>query len=443
MADVRPQIKIPPPGPKAKALIEKDDRVTSPSYIKEYPLVIDRGEGSFVYDVDGNKYLDLMAGIAVTSTGYNHPKVVNAIKSAADKFLHICFTDFYYESAIDICSRLANVVPGMGPKKVFLTNSGTEAVEGAIKLARYHTKRTNIIAFHGAFHGRTYGAISLNSSKAKQRAFFGPLMPGVHHVPYANPYRCPNHKPANFCAQNCTCTDFIEKDLFNSRVDPKEVAAIFIEPVLGEGGYVVPPLKFLQDLRRICDKHGILLVFDEIQSGVGRTGEMFAAETLGVSPDIILAAKGLASGMPLGAIIARESVMTWSRGTHGSTFGGNPVSCAAGVATLEVVEGLLPHIRETGKFALGEAQKLKLKHPKCIGDVRGLGLMVGIEFVEQDGSPATELVGKLEQMAFRKGLLLLSCGQSTIRLAPPLVITQAELRVGFEIMSECISELTK
>ncbi len=441
MTTLLPEIKIAPPGPKARAVIERDKKFTSPSYIKEYPLVVDRGEGSWLYDVDGNRFLDLMSGIAVASTGHSHPKVVAAIKAASEKFLHVCGTDFYYESFAAICEKLASYLPAMGPKKVFLTNSGTEAVDGALKLVRHHTRRQHVIAFKGGFHGRTYGAISLNSSKVGQRAFFGPLVPGVLHIPYAYPYRCPLGQKAEACKKSCGCAKVLETDWFLNHVDPREVAAIFVEPVLGEGGYVVPPESFLQDLRRICNTHGIVLVFDEIQSGIGRTGEMFAAEAFGVAPDVVLSAKGLASGMPLGAIIAKESVMTWPRGSHGSTFGGNPVACAAALVTLELVDGLLPHVRSVGSSLLEGLAALAKDHP-VIGDIRGLGLMVGAEFAEPSTrEPAGNYVGDLEQLAFRKGLLLLSCGKSTIRFAPPLVISKEEIDVGLRVLGECLSEL--
>jgi 4-aminobutyrate aminotransferase len=441
MSTLHPEIKVAPPGPNARAIIERDRRFSSPSYIKEYPLVVERGEGSWLYDVDGNRFLDLMSGIAVASTGHAHPKVVEAIRTASEKFLHVCGTDFYYESFAAICEKLASYLPAMGPKKVFLTNSGTEAVDGALKLVRHHTRRQNVIAFKGGFHGRTYGAISLNSSKVGQRAFFGPLVPGVLHIPYAYPYRCPRGQPQGECARNCGCARVLETDWFLNHVDPREVAAIFVEPVLGEGGYVVPPQNFLQDLRRICDTHGIVLVFDEIQSGIGRTGAMFAAEAFGVAPDIVLSAKGLASGMPLGAIIAKESVMTWPRGSHGSTFGGNPVSCAAALATLELVEGLLPQVRRVGGALKDGLDRLKQSHP-VIGDIRGLGLMVGAEFVQPSSrEPLGTYVGDLEQLAFAKGLLLLSCGKSTIRFAPPLVITEEEVAVGLQTLEGCLDEL--
>jgi 4-aminobutyrate aminotransferase len=419
----RPEILVPPPGPKAQAIIEVDRKHSSPSYIKEYPLVVERGEGPWVTDVDGNTYLDFMAGIAVTSTGHCHPQVVQAIVDAAHKFLHICGTDFYYDSFSRLCERLAGYLPGMGPKKIFLSNSGTEAVEGALKLVRHHTRRQYVIAFKGGFHGRTYGAISLNSSKVGQRAFFGPLVPGVIHIPYG-----------------CDAK-VLEHDLFLNHVDPREIAAIFVEPILGEGGYVVPPAGFLQELRRICDQHGMVLVFDEVQSGIGRTGHMFAAEHFGVMPDVVCVAKGIASGMPIGAIIAREKVMTWPRGSHGSTYGGNPVCCAAALATLDVVEELMPQVRRVGAHLLAGVKKLAAKHP-IIADVRGVGLMIGAEFLHpQTREPAAAYVGELEQLAFRRGLLLLSCGKSTIRFAPPLVLTEAEVDVGLDILDRCLGEL--
>lgn len=439
--ELYPEIKGSLPGPKGKAIIDLDNKYASPSYIKEYPLVVERGEGPWVIDVDGNRFLDMMAGIAVTSTGHSHPKVVKAIQDSAAKFLHICPTDFYYDSFAKLCEKLAGYLPKMGPKKIFLSNSGTEAVEGAIKLARHHTKRQYIVAFKGAFHGRTMGAISLNSSKVTQKAFFGPLIPNVLHIPYAYPYRCPNKNPAPVCETACTCATALETDWFPSHVDPKEIAAVFVEPILGEGGYVMPPKKFLQDLRRICDQHGILLVFDEVQSGIGRTGKMFAAEVFDVMPDIILSAKGIASGMPIGAIIAKESIMTWPRASHGSTYAGNPVCCAAAIATLEIVEELMPQVTRVGEFLVAGLRDLQKKH-KIIGDIRGVGLMIGAEFVNpKTKEPAGEYVADLEQMAFRKGVLLLSCGKSTIRFAPPLVVTEHEMKIALKCLDECMTEL--
>ena len=426
-----PSIIVPPPGSKALATIEKDCRYASPSYIKEYPLVVERGEGAMVQDVDGNRFLDFMTGIAVASTGHAHPKVVSAIKDAAEKFLHICATDFYYESFADLCERLARVGPGPDVKRVFLTNSGAEAVEGAIKLARSHTRRANLIAFEGAFHGRTIGAISLNSSKTKYRRHFGPLLSGVHHLPYANPYRPVDWKRA-------------AEELFAQRVAPDEIAAVFIEPILGEGGYVVPPREFLEYWRSFCDEHGALLVFDEVQSGIGRTGEMFASSTFGVVPDVTLTAKGLASGMPIGAIIAKESVMSWEQGSHGSTFAGNPVCCAAALATLDLIEGgLAANARRMGKVLFDGLLELKEKHD-VIGDVRGKGLMIGVEFVRDRATkaPYPELVPQIETEAFGRGLLLLGCGRSVIRLAPALVIDEEDVAIALRILDESLEALT-
>ncbi len=438
---MKPAIRHCPPGPNAKKIIEKDRAYSSPSYIKEYPLVVDKGQGVWIYDVDGNRYIDFMAGIASASTGHSHPKIVQAIQNASSKFIHVCSTDFYYESFADLCEKLTHYVPSMGKKKVFLTNSGTEAVEGAIKLVRYHTRRQNIIAFKGAFHGRTMGSISLTSSKVHQRAFFGPFLPGILHVPYANPYRCSYGKKN--CENECECALRIESDWFKSHVDPNEVAAIFIEPVLGEGGYVVPPKKFIRDLRAICDKYGIVLVFDEIQSGVGRTGYMYASDYFEVPPDVLLSAKGLGSGMPIGAIVAKESVMTWPRGSHGSTYAGNPVCCAAAIATLNVVEELLPSIRSVGEYFISKLRDIQKSHP-VMGDVRGLGLMIGVELIDPlTMKPDSKFMSDLEQLAFSKGLLLIGCGDSTIRFAPPLIINREEIDVGLEIFEECLVELEK
>ena len=443
MAKSYPSISTPPPGPKARRIIEQDAAFASPSYIKEYPLVVERGEGAMIEDVDGNRYLDFMAGIAVASTGHSHPKVVAAIETAAKKFLHICSTDFYYPAFARVCERLAKLAPGPEPKKVFLTNSGTEATEGAIKLARSHTRRQNIIAFRGGFHGRTMGAISLDASKVRYRAGFGPLLPGVYHLPYADPYRCPLGHKTNECRDSLACCLEAAESLFRERLDPHEVAAVFIEPILGEGGYIVPPRAFLQHWREFCDRYGAVLVFDEVQSGMGRTGFMFASQLFDVTPDVTLLAKGLASGMPLGAIIAKESVMTWKRGTHGSTFGGNPVCCAAAEATIDLIEGSLLHnAARVGKVLLDGARELQRKHD-VIGDVRGAGLMIGIEFVEdrQTKEPKHLIVTHIERHAFEKGLLLLGCGQSTIRIAPPLVIDEEDARTGLRILDEVLTEL--
>jgi 4-aminobutyrate aminotransferase len=436
-----PKILVPPPGPKARAIVERDEAWTASCYIKEYPLVVSRGEGVMVEDVDGNRYLDFMAGIAVCSTGYGHPKVVAAVKDAADRFLHICGSDFYYEGMAALCERLARIAPGSSKKRVFLTNSGTEATEGAIKLARYATRRTAIIAFRGAFHGRSTGAVSLTSSKARQHAGFGPLLPDVHHIPFAYRYRC------QWCADKPACTrgciDVLEQDLFTRHLDPHDVAAIFVEPIQGEGGYVVPPPGWLRDLRGVCDKYGILLVADEVQSGVGRTGKMWACDHEGVEPDILLTAKGLGSGMPIGAIVAKESVSTWESGSHGSTFGGNPVCCAAALATLDLIEGgLMANAVAMGERLQAGVRRLAERHP-CIGDVRGVGLMVGVEFVKDRATrePAPDLVERLVQGAFRRGLLLLGAGKSSLRLAPPLVVGAGDIDTALSMIDAGLGEI--
>ena len=436
-----PRIVVPPPGPKAKAVVARHDQWASTSYPKEYPLVIAGGERAMVEDVDGNRYLDFMAGIAVTSTGYNHPKVVAAVREAAGKFLHICGADFYFEGFARLCERLAKLAPGPSKKRVFLSNSGAEAVEGAMKLARHSTGRAAFVAFSGSFHGRTYGALSLTASKAVQRSGFGPFLPEVYHVPYAYPYRCDFCRGEAACTMGCVAN--IEADLFGRRLDPNNVAAMVVEPVQGEGGYVVPPRGFLPRLRALCDRHGILLICDEVQSGVGRTGKMFACEHEGVEPDVITVAKGLGSGMPIGALIAKESVMKWGPGAHGSTFGGNPVCCAAALATLDLVEGeFMANARTVGARLLAGAQRLGEKH-RAIGEVRGLGLMIGIEFVKDRATrePHPELVRQLEQLAFRKGLLLLGAGRSSLRLAPPLVVDEYDVDTALAIIDQCLAEL--
>lgn len=436
-ADSRPQaeyprILVPPPGPRAKTIIERDMAYASPSYIKEYPLVPETGAGAMVEDVDGNRFIDWMAGIAVSSTGYKHPHVTAAVHAAADKFLHICGTDFYYQTFSDLIERLAQSVKGRERRRVFLTNSGTEAVEGAIKLARHHTKRHALISFHSAFHGRSYAAMSLGTSKVKYRRGFGPLLSGVYTLPFHNPYR--NTVDEVLHAAHT---------LFETQVAPDEVAAVIMEPMQGEGGYVIPDREFLQFWRKFCTDHGIVLIYDEIQTGVGRTGHMWAADHFGVEPDVILTAKGLGSGLPIGAIIAKESVMTWPRGSHGSTFGGNPVACAAALATLDVIaDGVAENAVAMGDRLRKGVEKLAEKHP-VIGDVRGVGLFIGVEFVtdRKTKEPASEFVGQLEQLAFRKGLLLLGCGKSVIRIAPPLVLNAYDVDTGLAILDECLTEL--
>ncbi|HEY2990103.1 MAG TPA: acetyl ornithine aminotransferase family protein [Candidatus Binatia bacterium] len=416
-----PSIKIKPPGPKAKEVIERDEQYAAPAYGRVYPLVVKQGKGVAIEDVDGNLFLDFTAGIAVASTGHSHPEVVKAIQEQAGKFLHICGSDFYYEPMARLAEKLARLAPGAAPKKVFLTNSGTEAVEAAIKLARYATKRTHLVAFLGAFHGRTLGALSLTASRSSHRAHFGPLLPDVHHVAYG-----------------MEGLQTLENELFRHEVAPDEVAAIFFEPIQGEGGYIVPPPEFLRKLGEICRRHKILLIADEIQSGFGRTGKMFACEHWGVEPDVLCVAKGIASGLPLGAMIAGSDISTWQHGNHGSTFGGNPVACAAALATIELIEnGLMANAAEVGSYLKEKLCKLKATQPG-IRDVRGMGLMVGVELAGAQGTSAADVRNRVVRNAFENGLLLLGCGESTIRFCPPLIVTKSEVDVAVEIFAAAL-----
>lgn len=428
------------PGPKAKKIIAHDHNSLSPSFTRPYPFVMERGQGSLVWDVDGNRFLDFSAGIAVNVTGHAHPTVVKAIRQQAGKFLHMSGTDFYYPSQVQLAERLTKIAPGDGAKRVFFTNSGTESIEAAMKLARHHTGRSQFIAFYGAFHGRTLGALSLTASKAVYRAGFSPHMPDVTHVPFAYCYRCPFNLKFPSC--NIACVDHIEDTIFRHKVPPSEVAAIVVEPIQGEGGYIVPPDGWLAKLAALAKKHGIALIADEVQTGMGRTGKWFASEHWGVEPDIIALAKGIASGMPLGAVIAKKEVMDWGPGAQGSTFGGNPVSCAAALATLDLIEhGLMKNARVTGKQLLDRLSAMAMSHP-CIGDVRGKGLMVGVELVKDKWSkaPATDLAKRVIQRAFEKGLLLLGCGQSTVRFMPALNVDSDAVETALSIFEEALTE---
>lgn len=420
-----PWVETPLPGPNAQALIERDHRHCSPSYTRDYPLVVRRAVGSVIEDVDGNRFLDFAAGIAVCATGHCHPKVVEAIERQAKSLIHICGSDFYYPSMVDLMERLAGLVPGKQSQHVYLTNSGTEAVEAAIKLSRYHSNRKWLIAFHGAFHGRTMGALALTCSKAKQQERFGPLIPMVAHVPYGD-------------------VEAIESQLFRYKMAPKEVAAVFVEAIQGEGGYVVPDSSFLPKLRALCDKHGILLVCDEIQSGVGRTGKWFAFEHFDVVPDIILMAKGLASGMPLGAVIARREVMDWEPGTQGTTFGGNPVCCAAALATLDLVESTyMANSGRLGEHLLAGLNEIALSR-KVMSNARGLGLMCAVDIIsKKTGKPDLRLRGRILQAAFERGLIILPCGEHSIRFCPPLCINKTQLDVGLRIFDEVVATVVK
>jgi 4-aminobutyrate aminotransferase len=438
-----PNLLTPLPGPKAKALIARDAQFISPSYTRGYPLVAKSGRGAMVEDVDGNVFLDFAAGIAVVSTGHCHPRVVEAIQKQAAELIHISCTDFYYTGLVELAERLAAVAPGKEAKKVYFGNSGTEATEAAIKLARYHTRRDKIIAFHGCFHGRTLGALSLTASKAVQRKGFGALLAGVFHIPYPNSYRCPHGNPSP-----CTCVEsvtYLEREIFKRMVDPEEVAAIFIEPIQGEGGYVPAPKEFLLELQRICRKHGILLVCDEVQSGMGRTGKWWASEHAGIEPDILCVAKGIASGMPLSATIARASLMDWKPGAHASTFGGNPVCVAAALATMDLLETqYIENARRVGEFFMGRMKDWPARH-RIVGDVRGKGLMIGVEIVRDQKTKerAGDLREAIVDLAFEKGLLLLGAGENTIRIAPPLVIDEEQAAFAAQTLDACIGEVEK
>jgi 4-aminobutyrate aminotransferase len=437
--DTRQVLKLPVPGPKARALLERDTANVSPSYTRSYPFVMERGAGTEAWDVDGFRYLDFTSGIAVNATGHSHPDVVKAIQDQAEKFIHMSGTDFYYEVQIRLAEKVNSLAPGDEPKKLFFTNSGTESVEAAFKLARYHTRRPYTIAFVGAFHGRTMGALSLNGSKALHKAGFAPLVPGAIHTPYAYCYRCPMGKTYGKCAIDCV--QHIEKTIFQKIAQPHEVAAIFVEPIQGEGGYIVPPPEFLPMLREIADKHGILLVADEIQSGFGRTGKMFAMEHWDVVPDILTLAKGIASGMPLGAMVARASLMSWKPGSHGNTFGGNPLACAAALETIRLIEGgLMNNAIVMGQRMMEALQERRHKHPS-IGDIRGKGLMVGIELVmnQETKEPAPHLRDDAVNKAFERGLLLLGCGPNSIRFIPPLNVSAQHIDEGMEIFDEALT----
>ncbi|HTU50006.1 MAG TPA: acetyl ornithine aminotransferase family protein [Acidobacteriaceae bacterium] len=431
------------PGPKAKAVVDADTKWLSPSYTRSYPLVAKRGRGVRIEDVDGNQFLDFAAGIGVCSTGHCHPKVVKAIQEQAAELIHMSGTDFYYEAMIQLAERVSKIAPMPGPHKFYYGNSGAEAIECALKLARYHTGRQNIIAFYGAFHGRTMGALSLTASKAQQRRRFGPLVPGITHVRYPYAYRGCSGGPQEEEAFALGCARFIEEKLFKTTMPPEEVAAIFVEPIQGEGGYVVAPTIFMQELRKICDRHGILLVADEVQSGVGRSGKWWAIEHSGVEPDIVCIAKGIASGMPLSICMTRAHIMDWKPGSHASTFGGNPVAIAAAMATLDVLER--EGVANTVKVGNAIMQRLKewpKKHP-IVGDVRGRGLMIGIEIVKDQATreTAAEWRNQIETLAFDRGLLILGCGETSIRLAPPLIVTPEEADIALDILEESIAEV--
>jgi len=429
------------PGPKAASYVARDKEAVSPSYTRSYPFVMDQGEGSLAWDVDGNRYIDFNAGIAVAATGHAHPRVVKAIQEQAAKFIHMAGTDFYYRVQIELAEKLNSLVPGDEPKQVFFTNSGTEAVEAALKLARYHTGRPHILAFLGAFHGRTMGAVSLTASKVLQRRGFTPLLPGVTHIAYGYCYRCAYNLEYPSC--DIACVDYIESTVFKQLVPADEVAAIFVEPIQGEGGYIVPPPEYHVRLKGLAEKYDILFVADEIQMGMGRTGKWFSIEHWGVVPGITTIAKGIASGMPLGAMVAKKELMDWPFGAHGTTFGGNPVSCAAASATIQVIEeeGLIENAARMGQRMIDAAQEMQRRH-SVIGDVRGKGLIVGLELVKdrETKEPAHDLRDEVVDRAFKKGLLILGCGPSTVRFVPALTIEADIVDEALAIFEEALKE---
>ena len=444
-AQYGPKLVCPLPGPKARAAVEADVRLISPSYTRSYPLVAKRGRGIRVEDVDGNEFLDFAAGIAVVSTGHCHPEVVAAIQKQAAELIHISGTDFYNEPLTDLADRLSAVAPMPGPHKFFYGNSGAEAIECALKLARYHTGRQNIISFLGAFHGRTMGALSLTGSKPQQKRRFSPLVPGVTHVRYPYAYRGCTGGPQQEEAFALGCARYIEDKLFKTILPPEEVAAIFVEPIQGEGGYVVAPDNFLHELRAICNRHGILLVVDEVQSGAGRTGKWWAIEHSGVEPDMVCMAKGIASGMPLGVCMTKAAIMDWVPGSHASTFGGNPVSIAAALATMDIIETeALANAGRVGALMLDRLRGWVNTHP-MVGDVRGRGLMIGIELVKDKASrePAAAVRNRVETLAFERGLMVLGCGETSIRLCPPLILREEEATVALDILEEALTVVEK
>jgi len=435
-----PEIKTELPGPKAKEIVAGDARYVSPSYTRAYPLVIKRGFGAMIEDLDGNIFLDFNAGVAVCATGHSHPKVVEAISKQAAEFIHLAACDYYYPQLVQLGEKLERVTPGTFPKRTHFGNSGAEAVEGALKVARYATRRDKFIAFYGGFHGRTLGALSLTCSKAAQRRGFGRQVLDVTHIPYPNPLRWP------YCAKGedagVECIRFLEEVVFKTSVPPEEVAAIVLEPVQGEGGYIVPPRSFFEGLHRIREKYGILLVADEVQSGMGRTGKMWACEHFDFVPDIITSAKGIASGLPLGVTVARADLMSWHEGAHASTFGGNPVAIAASLATFELLEnGLLENCRAMGERLMGGLKQIAAKYTECIAEVRGLGLMIGVEIVKNRETlePNVELRNRIVSECFQRGLILLGCGESSIRFSPPLVIDSEQVDCALSIFDEAIA----
>ena len=439
-----PKIKVTPPGPKAKKIVERDAAVISPSFGRAYPLVIERGEGNIIFDVDGNEFIDMNAGLAVCSVGHSHPKVVKAIKDQVDKFIHYSYTDFFYDDYVNLGEALHGLVPGEHRKKFFYGNSGAEAIEAAIKVSRWHSQRQGLLAYIGSFHGRTMGAVSLTASKPYQRRRFSPLVPGVEHIFYPYCYRCPFHLECPSCGYYCV--DYIDEFLFHKYVPAEEVAMLLAEPIQGEGGYVVPPDGYFKKLKRLLDENGILFAADEVQSGIGRTGKWFAMEHWGVVPDIVCMAKGIAAGMPLGVMASRADIQDWTPGSHASTFGGNPVSCAAALAVIEVIksERLLENAEREGAYIKKRLEEMMERHP-MMGDVRGKGLMVGVELVKD--LETKEYAGKetedVMMECFRQGLAIVNCGVNVIRWMPPLTITRDLIDPSLEIFERSLDKVEK
>lgn len=438
---LRPEIKTELPGPKAREWLKKDQKFISPSYTRSYPAVLDRGEGVWVYDVDGNRFLDMTAGVAVLATGHSHKEIVRIAKEQIEKLIHMSGTDFYYPAEIMLAEKLAEIVPGAQNRKVFFGNSGAEANEAALKLSRYHTKRPYVIAFIGAFHGRTYGAMSLSGSKSIHHKGFSPLIHGIIHIPYPDPYRPPFGVPEGKVAD--AVIDYIENVVFKKLVDPEEISAVFFEPIQGEGGYIVPPQDFFKKLKELTNKYGILMVDDEVQSGMGRTGRMFAIEHFDVIPDVVTIAKGIASGFPLGVMVAKSSLMNWDKGAHASTFGGNPVSCMAALKTIELLEtGLIDNAEKVGEYLFLNLKKLMDRY-EFIGDVRGKGLMIGVDIVKDRKTKEyyPSLRDKIINEAFKRGLLMLAAGPSAIRWSPALIVKKEEIDVALEIFEEALKKI--
>ena len=439
-----PRIVVRPPGPKARKLVRRDEASISPSYVRFYPFVIELGKDCVVKDVDGNEFIDFNSGLACLNVGHNHPKVVNAIKNQCDKFLHYSNTDFYYSEVVNLAEKMFEITPGKFGKRAYFGNSGAEALEAAVKLSKWHTRKHQFIAFIGGFHGRTLGTLSLTGSKPVQRRYFFPMLPGITHVPYPYCYRCPfklSHPDCDYW-----CVNFIDELVLRKYVPPEEVAGIVFEPIQGEGGYVVPPPKYFQRLKRLADKYGLLLIDDEVQSGIGRTGRWFAIEHWKVKPDVVCAAKALASGLPLGGTVSRARLMDWEGGSHASTFGGNPLACAAALAVIDVIkeERLLENAEKQGNHIMKWLQNLK-EEREIVGDVRGKGLMIGIEIVEdkETKKPGADKANEVMLRCWRRGIALITCGVSTLRIVPPLTITRELVDAGLEIIEDVIKEVER